>query len=315
MEEIAKNVFYIRGNTNIGVVCNEKPDCMELYLLDSGGSEKDAEIIFQDISSHFSILNKAFTVKAIYNTHSHSDHISGNKLFYDKYKCHIYTSFFEKGSMENNLLQPAFIWGGYPVKPVDISYYRAPYAPVAGLFDEETVVKLENGITLTFKNLPGHYFENYGIIVTTKDFNGNDCKVIFTGDAFFPREELAKYWIPFMIDPNAFMDSLDKLEKMEGQFKLFVPGHGGPVKEISETLELNRISVLSTKQSILNALKKGAETTENIIKAVADQNEMNMKPGQFILVGSVIRSYLACLQQEKKIQCYTEGNLLFWKTI
>lgn len=312
MVELIENVFYIRGSTNIGVICDENPDCTDLYLIDSGGSEKDAELIFQEISSHFAFLNKTFKVKAIYNTHSHSDHVSGNKLFYEKFQCDIYTTFYEKGSLENNLLQPAFIWGGYPIKQVNISYYRSPYAPVKALYDESTVVQLKNGITLTFKNLPGHYFENMGVTVTGKDKDGNAAKVIFTGDAFFPREELAKYWIPFMIDPDAFLDSLDALEKMDGEYKWFVPGHGGPVETMAETLEMNRLSVLSTKQSVLKALSKGPVPTEQIIKSVADQNEMTMKPGQFILVGSVIRSYLACLQKEEKIDCYTEENMLFW---
>lgn len=315
MEKIAENVFYIRGTTNIGVVCDEKPDCTELYLIDSGGSEKDAEIIFDDISSHFSILNKPFTVKAIYNTHSHSDHVSGNKLFFEKYHCDIFTTKLERGSLENNILQPSYIWGGYPIKQVNIAYYRYPYAPIAGLYDENTVVKLSNGITFTFTNLPGHYFENYAVTVSYKG-NGNTTeKAIFTGDAFFPREELAKYWIPFMINPNEFMASLDKLDEMAKDCSLFVPGHGRAVAQIRETTELNRISILSTKQSIINALKNGPLSTEFVIKAVADQNEMTMKPGQTVLVGSVIRSYLACLQTEEKIDCYTEGNMLFWKLI
>lgn len=311
MTEIGKNIYVIEGSTNIGVIIEEKDTKFEVILIDSGGSELDGEKVISILDDFFSDKQKKYELRSIFNTHSHADHCGGNAILKNKYNCDIYIPIEEKGSVENNLLQSSFIWGGYPPKELRTVYYQVQYAEVTGTYSESTVIKLNNNRTMSFISLPGHYFNNMAIIIT----DANCKKLIFSGDAIFTRLELGKYWIPFMINPTKFQESLDKFLSIK-DIGLVVPGHGTYIgEELEQVIELNKIAVLSTKTCILDLLKTKSCSTEEIIQNVANKNEITMKFGQFVLIGSTIRSYLSAMYDEGLIKHKMENNMLYWYSL
>ena len=44
----------------------------------------------------------------------------------------------------------------------------------------------------------------------------NDKKVIFPGDNIFPRNEIINHWIPLILNPVEYMDSLEVFPVWEG---------------------------------------------------------------------------------------------------
>ena len=83
MEKIAENIYIIPGPTNVGVITDFQN---QIYLIDSGTSNGDAERIKEELDKTFS----NYTLKAIINTHSHADHAGGNAFFKEKTGCKIF---------------------------------------------------------------------------------------------------------------------------------------------------------------------------------------------------------------------------------
>ena len=93
----------------------------------------------------------------------------------------------------------------------------------------------------------------------------------------------------------------------------YFPSHGEVYTEISALYELNMLSVIQNEETILNCLKEGQKTFEDILKYIADNNEMSMRLSQFMLVGSTIRSYITYLYNEGKITWHFKNNKMYWK--
>ena len=53
-------------------------------------------------------------MKAIFNTHSHADHIGGNRYLQFQTGCSLYASGIECAFTRELLLEPAFLYGGNP---------------------------------------------------------------------------------------------------------------------------------------------------------------------------------------------------------
>ena len=77
-------------------------------------------------------------------------------------------------------------------------------------------------------------------------------------------------------------------------------------------MELNLLAVLETEAMIEDELTKPL-TFEEILKAVADRNNIPLKVSQFELIGSTVRSYLSSLYAAGKITYEITENRMLWK--
>ena len=84
---------------------------------------------------------------------------------------------------------------------------------------------------------------------------------------------------------------------------------------MNETAELCTIAIYSTRQSILNALKKGPLSTEKLIQEVAHQHTISMGLGQYNLVSATIRSHLSALREKKMIKMKVVENAVIWESV
>ena len=50
------------------------------------------------------------------NTHSNADHDGGNTLLQNRLGCAVYATPMEKAVVEHPILEPSFLYGGYPFK-------------------------------------------------------------------------------------------------------------------------------------------------------------------------------------------------------
>ena len=110
------------------------------------------------------------------------------------------------------------------------------------------------------------------------------------------------------------MESLDVLTSSPDVLWC-IPSHGDFLsKNLSETAELNKIAILSTRMCIFEALKKKPLTIEEIVKYVADKNNLDMAMGQYALINSTVRSYLSVMHDAKEIKMKIEKNRLYFYT-
>lgn len=309
-KKILLNVYYIPGPTNVGVVAipgKRGQKAKDVYLIDSGGDREDAQRIYNELEQLFPGEKGGFNLVAIINTHSHADHCGGNAFFVEKTGCQIWINEIEATGLKHKLLQSIITCGTMPLPHLQSSYYVAEPSKADRFVDSSSEIKLRGGCKFTFMDLPGHYLNMLGVIFTDK----NGDTVLFPGDAVFGRLHVLKYWISYLVDLGAFKETLAKLN--ETGFTWYIPCHGDPVRRIQETVEMNQIAILSTEYCILRALDDGKELTfSELMKAVADMNDIKLRTPQYLLIGSTIRGYLYYLYDQNKIDCKMKENQLFW---
>ena len=118
---------------------NENAVC----LIDSGSDKDSGRRVRQILDSN------GWALKAIYVTHSNADHIGGNK--YAQMGCKIYAKGIEKAFTEYPVLEPAFLYGGYPCGELKHRFLMAQESKVSVLTEE----KLPEGGTMI--PIDGHF--------------------------------------------------------------------------------------------------------------------------------------------------------------
>ena len=285
--KITDKTYYIKNYTNIGIY---KIDNENIYLIDSG-NDKDAGKKILNI-----VLEKGWKIKGIINTHSNADHIGGNKLIKDRTGCNIYANKIESSFTTYPILEPSFLYGGYPFKNLRNKFLMAK---------ESNSVNVENlnipdGLEVI--NLKGHFFDMIGI--------KTDDDVYFLADALFSKETIEKYHLFFIYDVKEFLNTLDYLETLNG--KLFVLSHVEALEDIKDLISLNRNKVYEVINKICNVLENKL-TFEEILKYIFDEYNLDMNENQYVLIGSTVKSYLSYLCDENKITYEFIDNKMLWK--
>ena len=307
--QLIPGVYVIPGVTNVGVITDSKKS--EIYLIDTGRTEEQGEQMFATLQKNF----PEYKVKAIINTHAHADHTGADALIQKKTGCEIYLSAAERGILENPFLQSSVLWGGFSPKELHNSLYMPAFVEHTKLIDFSKTKKITapDGSTykMSFMELPGHYFGDTGVLITA----GDGKKILFAGDAISNRAELGKYWIQFMVQPDKCAETLVKICGIKN-LCWCIPSHGKFITDdLNETAELCTIAIYSTRQSILNALKKGPLSTEKLIQEVARQHNISMGLGQYNLVSATIRSHLSALREKKMIKMKVCENVVIWEAL
>ena len=105
--KVSENCCYIESPAKIGIVKINEND---VVLIDSGNDKDAGKKVLKHITAN------GWNLKAIYNTHSNADHIGGNNFLQTKTGCRIYTPDIECDFTRHPILEPAFLYGGYPMK-------------------------------------------------------------------------------------------------------------------------------------------------------------------------------------------------------
>ena len=283
---VSEDCFYINCPAKIGVVKTGEQD---VCLIDSG-NDKDAGKKVKKI-----LDAQGWTLKAIYNTHSHSDHIGGNKYLQTQTCCRVYAPGIERDFTEHPILEPAFLFGGNPPKQLRHKFMMAQDSDVMPL-TEETLPEDWKVIPL-----PGHSFDMVGFRI--KD------NVVYLADCLSSEETLEKYQIGFLVDPGAYIRTLEEVKQMQAE--CFIPAHADATKEIAALAQINIDKVDEIADRIVRICHEPV-SFENILKQLFDEYELKMTFEQHALVGSTVRSYLSWLTETGRLSPAIENNILLW---
>jgi len=150
--QVSDNDYYIKSPTNVGLVrLNEKDVC----IIDSGNDKEAGRKIRQILDAN------GWNLVAIYNTHSHADHIGGNKYLQSQTNCKVYASGIECDFTNHTLLEPICLYGGYPMDELCHKFLMAQESDCLPLTDSDVPEGFE------IIPLPGHSFDMVGF--RTKD--------------------------------------------------------------------------------------------------------------------------------------------------
>lgn len=289
LNQVGERSYYINCPAKIGIY---KVNDTEVYLIDSG-NDKDAGRKIRKILSE-----NGWSLKGIINTHSNADHIGGNKYLQQQTGCKIFADGIEAAFTKYPLLEPSFLYGGYPCKDLRHKFLLASESDVCEITDADFPKELE------VIPLRGHFFDMIGI--RTPD------NVVFLADCISSKSTLEKYQISFIYDVAEYLNTLDKVETMEAA--MFVPAHSDVTNNIKNVVQLNRQKVSDISNDIQSILKTPM-CFEELLKRLFDEYGLTMNFEQYILVGSTVRSYLSWLKDNGKIRAAFTDNLLMWSSL
>ncbi len=285
--QVSEHNYYIQCPAKIGLV---KLNDTEVCLIDSG-SDKDAGRKVRQI-----LDANGWKLRAIYNTHSNADHIGGNKYLQGQTGCRIYAPGIECDFTNHPILEPAFLYGGYPCKDLRHKFLLAQESKAEPLTGEV----LPEGFELI--PLPGHFFDMAGF--RTPD------DVVYLADCLSARETLDKYQIGFIYDVASYLETLEKVKTMKA--KLFIPSHAAPEEDISDLAQYNIDKVREIAGRILEICAEPL-CFETILQKLFTEYGLTMNFEQYVLVGSTVRSYLSWLKDTGKLNAGFGDNLLLWQ--
>ena len=286
IKQAGAKTYYIEGNTNVGIY---KTDEEKVCLIDTG-SEGDGEKIDK------LLCERGWKLEYILNTHTHIDHIGGNKYLMDKYDVPAYCTDYDMTFAHYSELEAAYMNGGYPPEKLR-KIFRHP-----GMIGFKTLE--ENTFDwCSWTYLPGHSFGMVGI--------KTDDGVWFLGDAYLGRRLLDRNPFGFIYNVEAYLETLDKVKNLEGN--LFIPSHGEIEEDISEIAEMNKANVLGIADRILD-ICSDYTGFDHILKGMYEQLRIRARAANQALLGSTTKSYLTYLQDSGKIEYKFIDHIMKWKT-
>ncbi len=287
--QVSDRCYYVQSPAKIGLV---RLDGDRVCLIDSG-SDKDAG---RKVRQHLDA--NGWKLAAIYNTHSNADHIGGNQYLQKQTGCRIYAPGIECAFTRHPVLEPSFLYGGYPFKDLRHKFLLAQ--PSAA--EELTQAVLPEEFELI--PLPGHFFDMVG-------FRAPD-DVVYLADCLSSRETLDKYQIGFVYDVAAYLETLERVKGMSA--KLFIPAHAEAAEDIAPLAQYNIDKVWEIAEAITGLCAEPL-TFEVILQKLFARYGLTMTFEQYALVGSTVRSYLAWLKDTGKLSARFEDDLLLWERL
>ncbi len=286
---IAGNSHYIQSPAKIGLV---KLDHTDVCLIDSGNDKDAGRKVRQLLDAN------SWRLRAIYNTHSNADHIGGNQYLHKQTGCRIYAPGIDCAFTQHPVLEPSFLYGGFPPKELKHKFLMAQESD-AQLLDETV---LPDGFQII--PLPGHFFDMVGF--RTAD------DVVYLADCLSSRETLGKYQISFVYDVAAYLKTLAMVKQLEA--KMFVPSHAEATEDIAPLAQFNIDKVNEIAEKITEICAEPL-CFEQILQKLFTEYRLAMNFEQYVLVGSTVRSYLAWLKDTNKITACFENHVLLWERL
>ena len=284
---VSDTCCYMEAPAKVGFVLGEDG---RAYLIDSGNDKDAGKKILRHLQAN------GWELAAICNTHSHADHIGGNQYLQQQTGCQIFASGIEADFTKHPVLEPAFLYGGYPPRDLQHKFLMAKESRVELL--EEAALPMP----FTVVPMPGHSFDMVGF--RTKD------DVVFAADALSTKETLDKYAIGFLYDVGAYLQTLEALKNTSA--KLFVPSHAPATENIAPLAQYNIDRVLSVADTVASLCSEPI-SFEVLLQKLFDRYQLAMNFTQYALVGSTVRSYLSWLSEKGAVEAFVQDNLLLWK--
>lgn len=284
--QVSNNSYYVNCPAKIGIYRNEDNS---VYLIDSGNDKEAGRKVRQ-------ILDKnGWTLKAILVTHSNADHIGGNKYLQAQTGCKIFAPGIEADFTRHTILEPAFLYGGFPPKDLRHKFLLAQESDAVDITSSD--FPKEIGVL----PLPGHFFDMVGYRMPDG--------VCFMADCVSSAATLEKYRVGYIYDVKAYLETLDYIETLEAP--VFVPAHTEAVSDMRELAALNRNVVLEIIDKILDICAEPVNF-EKILQRIFSDYGLVMNFEQYALVGNTVKSYLSYLKDSGKVNIIFKNNLLLW---
>ena len=289
LNQVGERTYYVNSPAKIGIYL---ADGGQAYLIDSG-NDKDAGKKVRTL-----LEERDWSLRGIINTHSHADHVGGNRYLQQQTGCKIFVPGVEAAFTRYPILEPVSLYGGYPHKDLRHKFLMAQESEAVDITDGDFPGELE------VISLDGHCLQMIGL--RTPD------DVVFLADSVSSAATLEKYQISFLFDVEAYLRTLDRVETLEA--KLFIPAHAEATEDVRPLVALNRQKVYEIADTLQTMLKTPMGFDE-LLQRVFTEFGLTMTFEQHALVGSTVRSYLSWLKDSGKVQAEILENMVIWSSL
>ena len=210
--------------------------------------------------------------------------------------CKIYAPGIERDFTIHPLLEPSFLYGGFPCRELRRKFLMAQESAA----EELTPSVLPEGWEMI--PLPGHFFDMVGF----RTVDGT----VFLADCLSSREILDKYGIGYIYDVKAYLETLEKVKTLHAP--TFVPSHASATIDIAPLAQANIDKVHEIAGKIL-AVCEQPRGFEDILQKLFNEYGLTMTAEQYVLVGSCVRNYLSWLKDEGKLTFRFEDSMMLWQ--
>jgi glyoxylase-like metal-dependent hydrolase (beta-lactamase superfamily II) len=291
--QLTEAAYQLRGGANAGLIVQDS----RAVLVDTGLDRDTARKILRHIEG----LKVALV--AVIITHAHADHFGGAATIRARTGAPVYAPGLEAAIVANPLLEPLYLFSGAaPAAELRHKFTLAEPCPVDGVLGIGDLVL--GGVPV--KVLPALGHAPSQVMVA----GGGVC---FVADAIFAPEVLYKHGIPFYVDIDQTLATLDALGTLDGIYTAFVPGHGPAVPQIAPWVAENAGRLVEIRQAIADALAQTGDVGE-IVRLAANRFGLAIpNPVIYWLTQTTVLACLASLQRAGRASVQVLENRLIWK--
>ena len=285
--QLTAHDYYIDCPAKIGVV--DLGDG-RVVCIDSGNDKDAAKKLLRRLEE------RGWTLRAVFNTHFHADHIGGNYFLQERTGCDIYAKGPESAYANYPQLEPAGLYGGRPFRELRNKILMARESRVQLLTEEV----LPAGWKLL--SLPGHSPDMAGFLTPEG--------TAYIADCVASEETLQKYGIVYTWDPGEATRTLEALPQIKAE--RFVPAHAPVVTDIRPLAQVNLAAMEELKNRVLRLCAEPI-SFEALLRELFEAYGLTMTVQQHALTGSTVRSLLAWLRDTDELRPLIRDNTLLWQ--
>ncbi|MGI6604405.1 MAG: MBL fold metallo-hydrolase [Firmicutes bacterium] len=281
--------YYLPGAVNIGIYLHPEGGST---VIDTGLDDGSARKLLRALKEL-----DALPLVNIINTHSHADHCGGNAFLQKRTQASMWATALEAAVIENPYFEPFYLFGGDPLPALRNKFLMAAPSRVDCVLEDarDELAPLEPIL------LPGHSPGQIGVL--TPD------GVFFCADAFFPKDTLEKYYLPYYAQVEAALATLKKLSTISATY--YLPGHGELTTDISSLLVANEERLQSVSQYILSLLAEPASREELLARIMRDK-DIPQNPNQYFLTCAALSAHLTYLMKNNAAMTSFQNGTLIW---
>jgi glyoxylase-like metal-dependent hydrolase (beta-lactamase superfamily II) len=271
-------------------------------ILVDTGLDRDAA---RRILKHVTALG--VELAAVLVTHAHADHFGGAGEIKKRTGAPVLAPAFEAAVIENPLLEPVYLFAGaQPTPELQGKFILAQPCVVDGPLQPGRSQLF--GFDLEIIPAPGHAHNQMLV-------GWPEAGVCFAADAFFPPAVLDKYGIPFYVDIDQTLASLDALPRLP--YRIFAQGHGDAytAETVGEVAAYNAQRIRRIRQHVHDALAAPATDAE-VLKYVADAMAVSItQPAIYYLTRTTVHACLNSLRTAGLAGLLLSDNRLLWQAV
>jgi len=291
--DLGGGVHVLRGAVNSGLVETENGLLAVDTGLDRGAGNRIARAAEE--------LGRP--IVAILNTHAHADHHGGNAQLVRKLGIPVHAPAVEECVIREPRYEPVYLFGGAaPVTALTGKFLQAEPSPVDHVVRPGETVAID-GRALEMVDLAGHSLAQIGVRMGD---------VLLAADGFFGREPLEKHGVPFLVDAFAWMETLRRMRGMNAAW--MVPGHGEPVDDATETLDLNLATLQRAADWLTERLRRAPGGTEELLIEFAAAMGMRLTdPPSYVLNRATLLGFLSSLERAGQARVVIDSGRWMWE--